>query len=98
VSTAAVLYVFAVGAALVGFWAVARFSSFGPQTLRGALVATGAALVLESQLPALVSRMANSAGAAAALVLVVLPALTILFWTSGCLVRSLIALIAPHRP
>jgi hypothetical protein len=27
---------------------------------------------------------------------VVLPSLTLLFWTSGCLVRSIVAMIAPH--
>jgi hypothetical protein len=27
----------------------------------------------------------------------VLPSLTLLFWASGCLVRSLVDLITPHR-
>jgi hypothetical protein len=97
VSATAVLYSFGVGAALLGFWTAARFPSFGPQTFLGALVATGAAFVLASQLPAVVVRMVAAGGVAGALVFVVLPGLTLLFWTSGCLVRSLVALASPYR-
>jgi hypothetical protein len=88
---------FAIGAALLAFWAVARFPSVGPQTLRTAAVATVAAFLLQSPLPAVVASVTASAGPATALVVVVLPALVLLFWTSGCLVRSLVTLIAPHR-
>jgi hypothetical protein len=38
-----------------------------------------------------------SGGPAVALIFVVLPAFTLLFWASGCLVRSLVTLMAPHR-
>ena len=89
---------FATGAALLAFWAVARFPSVGPQTFRTALLATAAAFVLMSPLPGIVASVAASSGAAAALLLVVLPSLTLLFWTTGCLVRSLVALAAPYKP
>jgi hypothetical protein len=56
------------------------------------------AMALESQLPTVAARTVPAGGVAGALVLVVLPGLTLLFWASGCLVRSVIALIAPHRP
>lgn len=92
----AVLSLFAIGAAVLAFWTVARFPSFGPQTLLWAILATAAAFGLESELPGVVSRTIVNAGVPVTLLLVVLPALTLLFWTSGCLVRSLIALLAPH--
>ena len=88
--------VFASGAALLAFWAVARFPSLGPQSVLTALVATAAAFVLMSPLPGIVASVAASSGAAAALLFVVLPSLTLLFWTMGCLVRSLVSLAAPH--
>jgi hypothetical protein len=90
-------FLFATGAALLGFWAVARFPSVGPRSVTTALLATAAAFVLMSPLPSVVGSVAASAGAAEALLLVVLPSLTLLFWASGCLVRSLVTLIAPHR-
>jgi hypothetical protein len=49
-----------------------------------------------SPLPGLVASVAASNGAAATLLFVVLPSLTLLFWTTGCLVRSLVTLAAPH--
>jgi hypothetical protein len=88
---------FAIGAALLAFWTVARFTSIGPQTVLSALIATAAAFLLMSPLPGIVASVAASKGVAAALLFVVLPSLTLLFWTTGCLVRSLVALAAPYR-
>ena len=88
---------FATGAALLGFWAVARFPSVGPQSFLTALLATAAAFLFMSPLRGAVASVAASKGAAAALLLVVLPSLTLLFWALGCLVRSLVALMAPYR-
>jgi hypothetical protein len=96
VSSTSVLFIFAIAAAVLAFWAVARFPSLGPQSFITALLATGVVFVLQSQLPTIVTPVASSEGVAVALLLVVLPALTLLFWTSGCLLRSLIAMIAPH--
>jgi hypothetical protein len=98
VSSTAVLLGYAVGAALLGFWAVARYPAFGPQSFGSALVATVAAFALLSEVPRIVAFAIASGGSAAALVLVVLPAFTLLFWASGCLVRSLVALITAYRP
>jgi hypothetical protein len=36
-------------------------------------------------------------GVAVALLFVILPSLTLLFWGAGCLVRSLVLLAAPYR-
>jgi hypothetical protein len=97
VSSTAVLFIYAVGASLVAFWAVARYPAFGPQTFRAALFAAVAAFALQTQMPALVVFAIRSLGVAATLVFVVLPSLVVLFWTSGCLVRSLIAMTTPYR-
>jgi hypothetical protein len=87
---------FAIGAALLAFWIVTRFPAYGPQTFGSALLATAAAFLLQAPLPSAVSTLASSEGVGAALVLIVLPSLVVLFWTSGCLVRSVVALLAPH--
>jgi len=92
-----VLFGFAIGAALMAFWTVARFPSLGPQTFRSALLATVAVFMLQTPVAGIVGNVAASHGVPAALLLVVLPSLTLLFWTSGCLVRSIVAMIAPHR-
>ena len=88
---------FACGAAVLAFWVVARFPTVGPQTLPSALAWVIAAFLLQLPVPLLVGSTARSAGASTALLLVVLPALAILFWTAGCLVRSVVSLITPHR-
>jgi len=97
VNSTSVVLLFAVGAALLAFWTVARFPSVGPQTFRSALLATVAVFMLQTPVAGIVGNVAASRGVPAALLLVVLPALTLLFWTSGCLVRSIVAMIAPHR-
>jgi len=53
--------------------------------------------MLQTPVAGIVGNVAASHGVPAALLLVVLPSLTLLFWTSGCLVRSIVAMIAPHR-
>jgi len=92
-----VVLLYGVGAALLGFWTVVRFPALGPQTLTSALITALAFFVLQSPLLAFADRVIASAGVATALLFVILPSLTLLFWASGCLVRSLVTLIAPHR-
>ena len=88
VSPAAVVWLFALGAALLAFWTALRFPTLGPQRLLSALVVAGLAVACESPLVAFVGSVRRSAGVPAALLLVVLPSLTLLFWTSACLLRS----------
>jgi hypothetical protein len=97
VDGAAVVDAFGIGAALLGFWATARFPGLGPQAVVPALLTTAAVLVLELPLPAAAERAVDAGGPPFALLAVVLPALTLLFWACGCLVRSLVALLAPYR-
>ena len=96
-NSTSVVLLFAIGAALLAFWAVARFPAVGPQTFSTALIVTVAVFVLQSPMAGIVGLVAESEGVAAALLFVVLPSLTLLFWTAGCLVRSIVTMIAPHR-
>jgi hypothetical protein len=53
--------------------------------------------VLQTPLLGFVNPVLNAYGVPGALLFVVLPSLTLLFWASGCLVRSLVMLAAPYR-
>ena len=92
-----VLSGFGLGAAAIAFWAVARFPDIGPRSVPSALALTVAAFVLQTPLLSFVDPAIASLGVAGALLLVILPSLLILFWASGCLVRSLVLLAAPYR-
>lgn len=79
------------GAAVLAFWLVVRYPSFGPQRLKTALTAAALAVVLEQPLLASLGLLRSASGRAAAVLLVGMPLLTLLFWSSGCLVRAAIA-------
>jgi hypothetical protein len=90
--------VFGVGAAMLGFWAVVRFPTLGPQRVPAALLVAAFAFVSQTPVLGLVDPVRLALGIPGAFLLVVLPSLTTLFWATGCLVRSLVALAAPYRP
>jgi hypothetical protein len=82
---------FLLGAALLGLWLVARFPRLGPQGLRSAALGGVAAYALTRALPELfraVAALNQDWGAPLALLLVLLPGLTVTFWLAGCLVRA----------
>jgi hypothetical protein len=82
---------FLIGAAVLGLWLVARYPHFGPQGLRSAALGAAAAYALLRALPELfraVAALNETWGAALALLLVLLPGLTVTFWLAGCLVRA----------
>ena len=85
------------GAAALAFWAVARFPGAGPQSVKSALVVAAAVFVVQTPLLGLVGMVVNDYGVPVALLVVILPSLTLLFWGAGCLVRSLVMLAAPYR-
>jgi hypothetical protein len=91
------LPLFGTGAAALAFWAVARFPALGPQSVKSALLLAVAMFVLQTPLLGFVNPVLNAYGVPGALLFVVLPSLTLLFWASGCLVRSLVMLAAPYR-
>ena len=82
---------FAAGAALLAFWVNVRFPGFGPSRVSRAIVAAGVAVALQTPSLWLIASTRASLGAPAALLLVALPSLTLLFWTAACLLRSLAA-------
>ena len=88
VSALAIVASFAGGAALLALWLLVRFPSFGPRSLRASLIASVLCVVVERPLQSLLEVVRNSSGRGIALLLVGLPLLTILFWSSGCLVRA----------
>ena len=92
-----VVALFGLGAGLLGFWLAARFPAVGPQSLTASLVAIAAVFILQSPVPALAQSATAAFGTGFALLLVVLPSLMLLFWSCGCLVRSLVALASPYR-
>ncbi len=79
---------FAGGAALLALWLLVRFPSFGPKSLRASLIASAICVVIERPLLSVLETVRNSSGRGIALLVVGLPLLTILFWSSGCLVRA----------
>jgi hypothetical protein len=95
VSSSAVVSLFGIGAALLGFWVAARFPALGPQQVLSAVLVTAAVFVLQTPVLGLAGMLVVSLSPAAALLLVVLPSLTLLFWAAGCLVRSLVTFTAP---
>lgn len=93
-SVTLVLAVYAVGAAAIALWLVVRFPSIGPRTVTMAVVAgVAAAVVLQLSL-ALIEPVAQHApyGVATALLLVILPALTGMFWALALMLRLLASL------
>jgi hypothetical protein len=94
VTTVALLY--AIGGALLALWVIARFPTFGPRTMLGAGVAFGLPLLLEPALPPAVGLAEHAAGHTGALLFVVLPFLTFVFWASGRMLYCLVALVAPR--
>jgi hypothetical protein len=96
-SPTAIGCLFAIGAALLAFWTLTRFPTLGLRTVRQAVVAFAAVLLIEVPMGAGFEVVSRSAGAAAALLIVFLPFLILLFWAAACLLRSLAGLLAPYR-
>jgi uncharacterized membrane protein YczE len=89
---------FLVGAALLGLWVVARFPSFGPQSVTVSIVFVIVAFVVLSVTSGTTATMTRAEGPAAALMFVVRPTFTCAFWACGRLVRAFVTMLAPfHR-
>jgi hypothetical protein len=87
-SAGTVCHLYALGAALLAFWLLVRFPGLGPKRLVPAIGISIGAMLLKPAFLFLLGSVRDSAGPAAALMAVGLPLLTMLFWTSGCLVRA----------
>ena len=89
-----VLGLYAVGAAAIALWLVVRFPSIGPRTVTTVIVAGVAAAVGLQLALALIDPVAHRVpyGVVAALMFVVLPALTAMFWTLALMLRLLASL------
>jgi hypothetical protein len=93
----ATLDLFLIGAACLALWVVARYPSFGPQRVGPALVLVIGAFAVLAATDGLTGTVARWRGAAAALMLVVLPVLTLVFWACARLVRAFVTMLSPFR-
>jgi hypothetical protein len=97
VSGQAIITVFCVGAALLGFWLAVRFPERGPQRLTSgffAIAVSMAALSLTAPLVRMITGGLGAYGPAFGLLFVVLPALTAVFWAAACMIRTVTSLIS----
>jgi hypothetical protein len=86
-----ILLSFCLGGAALALWLLARFPTVGPRrpvTIILAVLGVGVGLSVAGSLVDTVSEL-GSYGVALALLAVVLPALTLSFWVSGCVLRAL---------
>jgi hypothetical protein len=96
-SVGTVALVYAVGAALLGLWTVARFPSRGPQTIASSVVAVACSYLLLRLSGRLTGAASDSAGPGVALLCVFLPIMTTVFWSAAHLIRTAAERIAPFR-
>jgi hypothetical protein len=86
-----------VGAAALGLWIVARFPSFGPRSVGGSLLLVLGAFAVLEVTDGVTSSVARVDGPAVAMLVVVLPTLTLALWSCARLVRALVAIVSPFR-
>jgi hypothetical protein len=91
VSGSSITAVYVCGAAALAIWLLVRVPSVGPRKLRSAIAAAAAVALLQWPLLTLLDAAGPTPGRTAAIVVVGLPLLTLLFWSSGCLVRAAVA-------
>jgi hypothetical protein len=97
VSGAAVVYVYAAGAATLGLWGVARFPQRGPRGIGSALALVAGACFLLQATGGLTRAALDAAGPGVALPCVLLPALTLVFWSAAHVLRAAAERLAPYR-
>jgi len=78
----------AIGSALLALWFVVRFRGFGPQTIRSAMIACAAGIVLMQGVSPAMGWAVESTNPALALLLVAVPVLGFAFWSGGVLARA----------
>jgi hypothetical protein len=78
---------YTIGAAALGLWATVRYPNRGPQRLSTSVTLAAAALALLLASDDLTRVALDAAGLTAALLGVLLPVLTLAFWTSAHVVR-----------
>lgn len=90
-----VVTIFFVGAAALGLWVVARFPSFGPTRITTSFLIVAAAFALLNLTQSATRAVAEGYGPGAALVFVVLPTVTLMFWSCARLIRAFAEYMAP---
>lgn len=86
-SAGSVATAYAIGAAALGLWAVVRHPSRGPQSVGGAMLVAACSFAVLLASGPLTRAAVAAAGPGAALLVVVLPTLTLAFWSAAHVVR-----------
>lgn len=89
--------IFLVGAAALALWLLARYPAFGPSGIGMSIVFVIGAFALLDVTQSWTGSVSRAEGPAAALVFVVLPSLTVMFWACGRLLRAFVETLTPHR-
>lgn len=87
---------YCVGGALLGLWGFVRFPRLAPPDAGRAMLALLAALVGLSLVPSVLGYAIDhggKAGALAALLTILLPAVTVLFWSVACVFQNFAGLM-----
>ena len=82
------IQLFSVGGAAIGLWLIARYPNRGPKSVTVSLLLIVAAFTVFSAVAEIVGRVTASAGPAATLMVVVLPAYIAVFWACACFIRA----------
>jgi hypothetical protein len=91
-----VVCLYLVGAAGLALWLVARFPALGPSGIGTSLAIVIAAFMLLDVTQGLTGSVSRAEGPAAALLLVVLPTLTLMFWACARLLRAFVERLTPY--
>jgi hypothetical protein len=96
----AILLVYSCGAVVLAIWLVARFPTFGPDTIMGSTAMLLGALVVAALVPAFVQVLVGDGsrlGGLVGLVGLVLPTLAAIFWSAARLMRAMCNLLPGAR-
>jgi hypothetical protein len=91
-----VVCLYLVGAAGLALWLVARFPSLGPTGIGTSIVIVIGSFLLLDLTQGLTGSVSRADGPAAALLLVVLPTLTLMFWSCARLLRAFVERLTPY--
>jgi hypothetical protein len=82
------IQLFSVGGAAIALWLIARYPNRAPKSVTVSLLLIVAAYIVLSVVAEIVGRVSASAGPAATLMVVVLPAYVGMFWACACFIKA----------
>jgi hypothetical protein len=91
------IQLFSIGAAAIGLWLIVRYPDRAPKSVTVSLLLIVAAFTVFSVVAEIVGRVTASAGPAATLLVVVLPAYIAVFWACACFIRACVQTMQFNR-